>query len=210
MIKKDKMKPYKVHLFQNIPIIGILSFTVLYIYSSSLYPGGSQADLNSKSFSWIHNYWCNLMNEKGMNGEINPARPFAISAMILLCFSLIFFFIQFAETYAKNETWKQIIKINGILSMSFAMLIFTKYHDLMTLISSIFGLLVVVGIIREIYKSNLLVFKISGILCIFLLFVNNYIYYTEHFIEVLPLLQKITFAAVLFWIIGLNTKLICS
>jgi len=194
-------------ILNRIPVIGILIFMILYIYSSKLYPGGSQADLNSEGFDWFNNYWCNLTNEKGMNGQQNPARPFAISAMIILCTSLMIFFIQFANVYAENYFWKQIIKLGGILSMLFAILIFTKHHDLMTIISSFFGLFVVVGIIKEIYRSQLSNYKISGVICLFLLGLNNYIYYSGQFIEWLPLLQKITFGVVLIWIIGLSYKL---
>ena len=91
--------------------------------------------------------------------------------------------------------------------MSSAVLIFTKFHDIMTTISSVFGVLVVVGIIRTIYKSDLLVFKISAIVCIILLGINNLIYYSGNYIEYLPFIQKITFGLVLAWIVGLNVKM---
>ena len=189
------------------PTYGILIFIGFYVYAASLYPGGSQADINSVGFDWINNYWCNLMNENGMNGLENPARPIAIIAMIILCSSLALFFIQFAKLLVKNVTWKMIIQILGTLSMLSAILIFTKYHDIMTTISSAFGLLVVIGIIRTIYKSNLVLFKISGIICILLLGINNLIYYSGKFIDYLPLIQKITFVLVLTWIVGLNLKM---
>ena len=204
MIKK---KGSQYQIANLIPVIGIVIFVGLYIFSSTLYPGGSQANLNSEGFDWINNYWCNLMNENGMNGQPNPAKPYSIIAMIILCLSLMFFFIQFAQIYSKSKIWKRIIKTSGIISMSFAILIFTKYHDLMTTLSSIFGLFVVIGIIREVYKSKLSIYKITGVICILILGLNNYIYYTQQFIEVLPLLQKITFAIVLLWIIGLNFEI---
>ena len=142
-----------------------------------------------------------------MNGLENRARPIAISAMIILCTSIALFFYQFAEYFVERGIWKPIIKILGILSMSSAVLIFTKFHDIMTTISSVFGVLVVVGIIRTIYKSDLLVFKISGIVCIILLGINNLIYYSGNYIEYLPFIQKITFGLVLVWIVGLNVKM---
>lgn len=201
-------KANKIELINLIPYIGIGSFVGLYIFSSTLYPGGSQVDLNSEGFDWINNYWCNLMNEKGMNGQPNPAKPISIFALIVLCLSLMTFFVQFAKTYPKSRFWRLLIMIGGILSMTFAILIFSKYHDLMTIISSVFGLFVVIGIIREIYKSELTIYKVSGSICILLLGVNNYIYYSQQFIEWLPLLQKITFAIVLVWVVGLNYELI--
>ncbi|WP_240315504.1 hypothetical protein [Aquimarina longa] len=148
------------------------------------------------------------MSETGINKISNPARPFSILAMIILCISLAIFFIQFATKFSTGLFWKNTIRISGTLSMIFAILIFTKYHDLMTILSSFFAVFVVAGIIRQIYKSKMTLFKISGIVCIVFLVLNNYIYYSEHFIKVLPLLQKITFAFILIWILGLNHKLI--
>ena len=168
-------------IVNRVPIFGILCFEILYFYSSTIYPGGSQADINSEGFDWINNYWCNLMNEKGMNGELNPARPFSIFAMIVLCLSLIIFFFQFAEFFTDSGIWKKIIKFGGTVSMIFAILIFTKYHDSMTIVSSFFGLFVVIGIIKEIYKSELWYYKISGMICLGLLALNNFIYYTTQF-----------------------------
>jgi len=147
------------------------------------------------------------MNENGMNGIENPARPYAIFAMIVLCSSLALFFFQFVKCFVENRFWKLVIQILGTLSMISAVLIFTKFHDLMTTISSVFGTLVVIGIIRAIYKSELQIFKLSGGICIILLAINNLIYYSEYYIEYLPLIQKITFVLVLAWIIGLNIKM---
>lgn len=196
------------HFLSILPSIGILAFVGLYIYSSTLYPGGSQVDLTSQGFDWVNNYWCNLMNEKGMNGLTNPARPFAILAMALLCGSLTLFFIQFAKAFASNIISQRIISICGILSMGFAVFMFTSYHDLMTIISSIFGLAVVIVVIIEIYRSDLRLYKYTGMLCIMLLALNNYIYYSEQFIHFLPILQKLSFAVVLAWIIGLNLEIV--
>lgn len=142
-----------------------------------------------------------------MNGQLNPARPVAISAMIVLCLSLMVFFVQFANVFIKQGNWSRMVKIGGVLSMISAILMFTKYHDLMTMISSFFGLFVVVGIIRVIYRSELTIYKITGIVCVLLLGLNNYIYYSTHFLEWLPLIQKITLLLVLIWIIGLNYEL---
>ncbi|MCP4438384.1 MAG: hypothetical protein GY810_05515 [Aureispira sp.] len=194
-------------IMNRIPILGILCFISLFIWSSMLYSGGSQANLNSEGFDWMNNYWCNLMGKKGMNGKFNPARPYAITAMIILCMSLMLFFIQFAKVYSENRFWKRVLNLGGILSMLSACFIFTDYHDLMTIISSFFGVFLVIGIIKEVYQSELLNYKIGGGICLFLLLLNNCIYYSLQFIEWLPFIQKVTFLAVLIWIIGLNYEL---
>ncbi len=190
------------------PFFGISIFVALYIFSSTLYPGGSQVSLNTQGFDWVNNYWCNLMNKQGMNGLPNPARPYSILGMLLLCLSLMIFFIRFAQVFSKNDWWKYVIIICSIISMSLAMLIFTEYHDLMIILSSIFGFMAVLGVIRVIYYSDLSFYKKSGIYCLLLLVINNYIYYSGDFILALPLLQKVSFVFILAWILGLNNILI--
>ena len=203
----DKEKILLNLILNKIPLWGITTFVILFYYSSTLYPGGSQENLQSVGFDWIHNYWCNLMNKNGMNGEINPARPFAISAMVILCVSISVFFYQFATLLTKNRVWSKLIKVTGVLSMILAVLIFTDYHDLMTTLSSLFGLIATIGIIREIYSSQLSMYKLTGVICIILLGINNFIYYSEKFIEWLPLIQKITFFIVLIWVLGVNHEI---
>lgn len=144
------------------------------------------------------------MNEKATNGMTNPARPFAISAMIILCGSLVVFFYQFAEYVTNNNFWEKTIKFTGTFSMFFGALIFTKFHDLMTIISSFFGIFVVIGIILTIYRSDLEFYKITGTFCLVILAINNLIYYSGYFIEWLPLIQKFSFLVILIWILGLN------
>ncbi len=194
-------------ILNNISYIGILSFVILYVYGTSLYPGGSQLDINSEGFDWLNNYWCNLMNEKGINGQNNPARIFSIVAMILVCNSLAIFFYQFSKFFAQRKIWKLSISFGGVLSMLFASLIFTEYHDLFTIISSIIGFFALFGITIEMYYGNFSFYKKLGVICIFLLFLNNMIYYSHVWIEILPFLQKITFLIVILWVSGLNYEL---
>ncbi len=147
------------------------------------------------------------MNELAMNGRANPARPIAIAAMFILCASILLFFFQCAKQLAKGKIWPMIIRVFGTISMLAASLIFTSYHDNMTIVSSAFGILVVIGIIWAVYKSDFTTFKITGVVCVLLMLLNNYIYYSLNGIELLPFIQKITFTVVLIWIAGLSLKL---
>jgi len=194
----------------KITTIGILIFCILYGYASTLYPGGSQADISSMGYDWINNYWCNLLSETAENGQKNHSRPIAITAMIILCVSLMLFCWQFANTFSKNRNWKNLIKISGFLSMASATLIFTELHDIMIIISSFFGLFAIIGIIREVYTRKMKAYISTGLVCILLLGLNNIIYFSGYYIVILPLLQKITFAVVLLWILSMNWKIINS
>ncbi len=86
-MKESKGKKHNIVL-GSLPIIGIIIFAGLYVYDVELYPRGSLSNPNELGFDRINDYWCGLMNEKGMNGQQNPAMPFAISAMDILCVGL--------------------------------------------------------------------------------------------------------------------------
>ena len=191
-------------ILKFLPTIGILLFIGIYIYASKLYPGGSQADLNSVGFDWSNNYWCNLMLENGLNGIKNKARPVAITGIIILCISMIIFFFQFANHFEKHRIWKMTIKISGALAILSAPFIFSEYHDIMTTVLSISGTVVIIGMIRALHNNQLTFLKVMGIFCILIIALNNFFYYNENLIQYGPLIQKGAFFLILSWTIGLN------
>ena len=191
-------------ILKFLPTIGILLFIGIYIYASKLYPGGSQADLNSVGFDWSNNYWCNLMLENGLNGIKNKARPVAITGIIILCISMIIFFFQFANHFEKHRIWKMTIKISGALAILSAPFIFSEYHDIMTTVLSISGTVVIIGMIRALHNNQLTFLKVIGIFCILIIALNNFFYYNENLIQYGPLIQKGAFILILSWTIGLN------
>ncbi|NND80106.1 MAG: hypothetical protein HKN53_09410 [Maribacter sp.] len=194
-------------IFRFLPTFGILIFLGLYIYTTTLYPGGSQADLNSVGYDWRNNFWCNLMSEKSMNGLANPARPVALLGMVILCSSMTLFFFQFANYFVNNRTWQLTIKIAGTIAMVSAVFIFTSFHDVMTTILSICGVIGIIGIIRALHKNNMTFFKVSGVICMTLIGIINLFYYDENLIMYLPPIQIASFILILAWTIGLNFKM---
>ena len=194
-------------ILSYLPTIGILIFVGLYFYATGFYPGGSQADLNSIGFEWRHNHWCNLMAEKSMNGLENPARPISIFGLVVLCSSMILFFFKFANSFEKNKNWNKTIKISGTIAMLSAIFIFTSYHDILTTVLSICGVLVIIGMIRSLHNNKLTAFKIVGIMSIAIVGMNNLFYFNEYLNEYSPLIQKIGFILILGWTIGLNIKI---
>ena len=180
------MRPKK-HLF----FLGISVSIGILIVASFYYPGGSQHDANGIGYSWQHNYLCNLFNEKAMNGRKNDARPIAIVGLLTLCASLALFFYRFSLKI-QDKTASKVIKYAGISAMIFSVLVATPYHDLMTTVSSILGLVALFYILVFIVKSKLTLFKILTLLTMVLLYANNYIYYTQQGLSILPIMQKIT------------------
>lgn len=194
--------------YQYIPTIGIFLFYGLYVFSSTIYSGGSQADINAVGFDWISNYTCDLFHTHGINGLPNPARPIGLTAVVLICASLSFFFFQFAQYISMSLFWKKLIQVTGTLCMICVVLIFTDLHNIMIPVASGFGLLALIGVIRGLLKNRFYKYLWAGGACVFLLILNNYFYYFDILTMILPLIQKISIVLVLTWVMSLNFELI--
>jgi len=190
------------------PVFGALLFVVLYIIAADSYPGGSQADKNSVGFSWINNYWCNLLNDNAVNGQHNPAKPVAMAGMLVLCVTLSFFWYIFPQYIRLRSMLARTTQICGILAMATAFLLYTHFnHDFIINLASIFGLVATVGIFVGLHKVRWYWLFAFGWLNIFLVGLNNYLYNTNGMIVYLPLVQKISFASFLLWFCCIDINL---
>jgi hypothetical protein len=190
------------------PVIGTVVFAVLYSIAAFLYPGGSQANINSVGFSWMDNYWCNLLNESALNGEPNPAKPVAIAAMGILCITLSVFWFILPLHIKTGKRADVAVQLSGIAAMVTAFFLSANlYHDLVINLALLFGFIAIAGTLAALYKIawyGLLAFGCLNVLGVGL---NCYLYYTESLIVYLPLVQKISFAGFLIWICWINLKL---
>ncbi len=187
------------------PSWGILAFISLYIIASIYYPGGSQVDKASIGFSWVNNYWCNLLDEKSIDGQINGARPIAVIAMVFLCLSLSLFWYVLPIVIHVGKYLKGMIQISGVLSMASAFLLFTPVnHDFAINLASFLGLIACAGTLVVLLKAARRKLFFLGIVNLVLITLNNYLYYSSELIIYLPLVQKITFLLFLIWIVLIN------
>jgi hypothetical protein len=183
-----------------ISTLGIILFVLLYIIATLYYPGGSYVDKKSSGFSWQNNYWCNLLNSKAINGETNTAQPIALFAMLVLCFTLTYFWLRFPKFTMLNKVFKIAIQVFGTLAMTGGLLLFTNIdHDLITNLTSFFGIIATAGTVSGLYKNGWTTLFYFGGLNILLVLANNFLYYNNELILYLPLVQKITFVTFLIW-----------
>ncbi len=190
------------------PVFGTFIFALLYFFATLLYPGGSQVDKNSIGFSWINNYWCNLLNETAINGQPNLSRSIALAGMLVLCSTLSFFWYNFPKHIILNKALKQVIQFSGILAMIIAFFLFTQFnHDLVTNAASAFGALAIIGTFIGLYKNNYHKLFQFGLINILLVVINNLCYYNKELIIFLPVVQKISFVTFLIWICSISIQL---
>jgi len=190
------------------PVLGIATFIILYIIATFLYPGGSDADHAAKGFNWFNNYWCDLVAAVAKNGENNNARPVAMCAMIILCVSLSVFWYFLPRLFNFNKFGRNAVQFSGIASMAaIVLLLFSNYHDTIINIAALLGTISLICTFRGLYKARYLKTFSAGLLCIILIAINNFIYYTYLFILYLPVIQKITFLIFLLWVSAINLQL---
>jgi hypothetical protein len=198
-------KDEKSKILLLLPIAGIIVFVALYVLAALQYPGGSQANSKSIGFSWMDNYFCNLLNQTAINGRPNQGQPIALVSLMVLALSLGLFWWNFPKLLSINKTQTKIIRLSGVSSMIIACLLFTNlHHDLITNTASLFGLIAILTAMWVLYQNKQLYIFVFGLFNLLLVLVNNWLYYDPSLIKYLPLVQKISFAAVLIWIICIN------
>ena len=195
------------NILMLIPLFGILVFVCLYFAATLYYPGGSQANANEKGFSWLNNYWCNLLNDKAMNGQTNAAKPIAVIAMVVLCVTLANFCYIFPKQLQFNKSHRLTVQISGMAAMAIAIFLFTNFHDLVINIASLFAFIAIIGMFVGLYKQKWSGLFWLGTFNILLVVLNNILYYGKGLKLYLPVVQKITFLFFLIWICLIDIKL---
>lgn len=193
-----------------IPLIGILTFVLLYIIAAGYYPGGSNAESTHRGFDWINNYWCDLIARYAKNGDLNPGRNIALSAMIILFSSLALFWFSLPAFFREARSVRIFVGYTGILSMSILIFIFTPFHDLLIFVGGALSGIPIVATIWELFTHRWKKLFVLGLICLLLILLNFLIYLTGWSIGFLPLIQKITLVFFLSWIflIGFSCILI--
>lgn len=189
-----------------LPLAGSSLFVLLYLTAAALYPGGSQADAHAEGFSWMHNYWCNLLAEKGLNGQPNTGRYFGYTAMLVLALSLLSFWTIAVQGLGFSKSSKAILVICSLLSLLPLPFLPTPYHDSVINVSASAGLVAMILIYIALYKKKWKLLFGAGIFNLLLVALNNYIYYRTS-LYYLPLVQKFTFLSFLVWVCAVTVKL---
>lgn len=176
-----------------LPLLGISLFLLLFLLAASLYPGGSDNDRISKGFSLINNYWCDLMGKWAKNGMPNPAQPIAITAWIILCFSLCLFWVFLPRLFLYTNINHKIIQFAGVCSSLTGLFIFTEAHDRIINISAFFGAIAMIAMVLELKTGKLYDLFGLGVLCFVLALINYIMFATNLLVAKMPVIQKIAF-----------------
>jgi hypothetical protein len=188
---------------------GIILFFCLYFTAALNYPGGSKANAYSVGFSWTNNYWCDLLDQRAINGEVNSARPISLSAMGVLCFTLTAFWYWVPTFMGMGKSGVWIIRWSGFAAMATSVFLFFGPHDRIINIASFFGIISVIGTLAGLHMLKWKNQFWAGILNLGLVGMNNIFYYNPDLLTYLPVLQKLTFIAFLSWVFSVSYRIYC-
>jgi hypothetical protein len=93
--------------------------------------------------------------------------------------------------------------------MSMGTLVFLQanFHDTVINTAGVLGIFAITLTLVGLYKNRSYSLFLLGLFCLFLFFLNNYIYYTKNGIEYLAIIQKISFFLFLLWFFILTIQL---
>jgi hypothetical protein len=185
----------------HLPVVGIAVALCLFVVAASRYPGGTMGSAGTVGFSWTHNFLSSLFQPRALNGAPNPARPVAISAMLVLCASLGMVFYRIS-TKARSRAHRKVIEIGGIGAAVYGFFIATPMHNLMISIGLLFSLTALVATTYMLYKERRWLLFGWGTLCLALLLLSAVMYYGNALYGVLPVVQKVSLASCVGWLLS--------
>jgi hypothetical protein len=192
-----------------LPLASVVSFVALYSLAAFLYPGGTRNEPARRGFSFIDNYWCDLLDATTYGGIQNPARPIALVAMIDLCTGLSVLWWATPVLFAKGSWRGYLVRTAGIGCAMLVPWIGSSFHDLAINVAGLLGAVAFVATVtkgrdRTIGSTSS---KLTEWFVLALAAVNYLGWQTGVGLALLPFIQKLAFAAFLLWVVSLSLRI---
>lgn len=185
---------------RHLPTVGVAAALALFATATRRYPGGTAESTGTLGYSWAHNFISSLFAPRALNGAPNPARAFAIPAMLALCFSLAVVFWRLSRQF-HSRAHRKTIEIAGIGAMVYSLLVVTPMHDLMVDIGLLFTFAALFATTHALYLERRGALFLWGAGCIALAVLSAAMYYGHLLYGLLPVVQKVSLAACIGWLL---------
>jgi hypothetical protein len=182
-----------------LPLLGMGLFIVLYILAAFMYPGGSWLHKEQLGFSFRNNYLCDLLDYYAVNGDVNDGRFFARLALGLLCVSLIYLWYHLRDLFPRTSVNRTLMWISGQLALLTTFFLSSNTHDEIVRLAGVFGIVGILTLTIELFKMRYYMLVLIAIECIAAFLINYYCYETGDYLQLLPVIQKITFVSFMIW-----------
>jgi hypothetical protein len=197
----------EIRLRYMIPLLGMALFVFCYFIAAGLYPGGSWNNPGQLGFSWSHNYLCDLLDTRAVNGMLNTGRHWARVALAFLSLGLLVLWYQLPSLVRAPVWYMYLLRFSGLAALGTMVFLREDTHDLTVYVAGAFGLLALSLLLTGLWRQGLRSLALFGGWCLGIFLVNYAIYETGRFLQALPLIQKITFSSFLLWFFWLDLRL---
>jgi len=176
-------------------------FFAFYAASALLYPGGSKYDHAQPGFSFVHNYFCDLLSPVAVNGEPNRGRAFGLVAMALVVPTLALFWHSVVALFPMQRAHVVTTRVAGSVSALGTLLLLTPFHDWAVQIGGGFGLVAFGAVLSALPRARHGALFSGGIGAAAVSSACFFIWRTGIALPALAPLQKLAFALFLAWVL---------
>ena len=120
--------------------------------------------------------------------------------MVVLCVSLAVFWLTLPRLFSQPRQLRALMQYPGVTAMLIAPFVASAYHDAAINLTGILVLPPLLLTLLGLYQGRYFRLLAAGGICLLLVLLNNVIYRANWHLDWLPVVQKITFLAVLGWI----------
>ena len=179
-----------IRIIRWIPIAGVIAAISLLAIATFLYTG---------DVHWTRVTVSLLCAQSLPDGGPNPGRGLPIFALLLLCVSMALLF-ELISRFADSKSLRKTIQISGIGAMVYALLTATPMHNLMVNIALAFFLAAIITICYMLHRKRQHAMVFIGIACVVIKLGSMSLYYTNTYIEIWGVLQKLSFILTTCWL----------
>jgi hypothetical protein len=186
---------------RRVPTLAVALFAALYAVAAWLYPGGTRSEPMRVGFSFVHNYWCDLLDAVAYSGRPNPARPVGLVAMGVLSVGLAVLWWSVPALWcdAPGRAW--LVRLSGLASAACLPLVGTAHHDRAIDVAGAFGVVAFVATMSALGRRSGRALTTLAAIALGLSVVNYALWRAHVGLGALPLVQKGAFAAFLGWVV---------
>jgi protein-S-isoprenylcysteine O-methyltransferase Ste14 len=191
----------------TVPAPSVVAFVVLYAVAAWLYPGGTKADPNRTGFSFVDNYWCDLLDDVTYGGHPNRARPVAILATLVLSAGMGVLWSSVPVLCPGRPRRAGVARVCGVASAIMTPFIATSFHDLAIDLAGLLGSVAFVATMSALGQRAGRALGVLAAVALALSVVDYVLWRTHLGLAFLPLVQKGAFATFLGWlfVVGLRS-----
>ena len=120
--------------------------------------------------------------------------------MLVLCVSLAIFWFTLPRLFSQPRQLRALMQYPGVTAMLVAPFVASAYHDAAINLTGVLALPPLLLTWLGLYQGQHFRLLAMGGICLLLVVLNNAMYHLPWHLDWLPVVQKITFLAVLSWI----------